>query len=457
MAFVDECTLYVASGRGGDGSVSMHSEPYKARGGPDGGSGGNGGSVILEVTAGIHDLSSLSDHPHQRAAPGANGRSTRRDGASGKDLVLPVPDGTVVFDDEGFVADLTGVGSRAVVAAGGRGGRGNSLLTSSRNRAPRFAEPGESAEVRTIALELRTVADVGLVGLPNAGKSTLLSRLTAAKPKIADYPFTTLTPNLGVAGMDADRFVVADVPGLIEGAAEGKGLGHRFLRHVVRCRALVLVVDLSAPDPAADLGVLRAELAAYDETLAARPAVIAGTKADLVEDARAAAAALDGEVVVVSSMTGDGVDDLLERLGLLAQEGATIEAEYQPTVVLAARTPTVHRRAPRRRRVGGQRPLGRALDPGDRPRGRSRGGAAADAPEEGGRRSQARRARRQAGGRRPHQGEGLRIRARHRPRRAVGARGCLTAIASWPRRPPAPWRWPACSRRSPRSAGPNRP
>ena len=240
MAFVDECTLYVASGRGGDGSVSMHSEPYKARGGPDGGSGGNGGSVILEVTAGIHDLSWLADHPHQRAVPGANGRSTRRDGASGKDLVLPVPDGTVVFDDEGFVADLTGVGSRAVVAAGGRGGRGNSLLTSSRNRAPRFAEPGESAEVRTIALELRTVADVGLVGLPNAGKSTLLSRLTAAKPKIADYPFTTLTPNLGVAGMDADRFVVADVPGLIEGAADGKGLGHRFLRHVVRCRALVL-------------------------------------------------------------------------------------------------------------------------------------------------------------------------------------------------------------------------
>ncbi|MFI5055324.1 MAG: GTPase ObgE [Actinomycetota bacterium] len=347
MAFVDECTLYVASGRGGDGSVSMHSEPYKARGGPDGGSGGNGGSVILEVTAGIHDLSSLSDHPHQRAAPGANGRSTRRDGASGKDLVLPVPDGTVVFDDEGFVADLTGVGSRAVVAAGGRGGRGNSLLTSSRNRAPRFAEPGESAEVRTIALELRTVADVGLVGLPNAGKSTLLSRLTAAKPKIADYPFTTLTPNLGVAGMDADRFVVADVPGLIEGAAEGKGLGHRFLRHVVRCRALVLVVDLSAPDPAADLGVLRAELAAYDETLAARPAVIAGTKADLVEDARAAAAALDGEVVVVSSMTGDGVYDLLERLGLLAQEGATIEAGYQPTVVLRPGRPrfTVVRRA----------------------------------------------------------------------------------------------------------------
>ncbi|MEP6758226.1 MAG: GTPase ObgE [Actinomycetota bacterium] len=346
MAFVDECTLYVSSGRGGDGSVSMHSEPYKARGGPDGGSGGNGGSVILEVTAGIHDLSWLSDHPHQRAAPGAPGRSTKRDGAAGKDLILPVPDGTVVFDEEGFVADLTGVGSRAVLAAGGRGGRGNSLLTSSRNRAPRFAEPGESAEERTILLELRTVADVGLVGLPNAGKSTLLSRLTAAKPKIADYPFTTLTPNLGVAGMDADRFVVADVPGLIEGAAQGKGLGHRFLRHVVRCRALVLVVDLSAPEPAADLTVLRAELAAYDEALAARPAVIAGTKADLLHDAPAVAGTLGGDVTVVSAMTGEGLDGLLDRLGLLAKEAAAAEPEHQPTVVLRPGRPrfTVMRR-----------------------------------------------------------------------------------------------------------------
>jgi GTPase len=346
MAFVDECTLYVSSGRGGDGSVSMHSEPYKARGGPDGGSGGNGGSVILEVTAGIHDLSWLSDHPHPRAAPGANGRSTKRDGAAGKDLVLPVPDGTVVFDEDGFVADLTGVGSRAVLAAGGRGGRGNSLLTSSRNRAPRFAEPGESAEERTIQLELRTVADVGLVGLPNAGKSTLLSRLTAAKPKIADYPFTTLTPNLGVAGMDADRFVVADVPGLIAGAAEGKGLGHRFLRHVVRCRALVLVVDLSAPEPAADLAVLRAELAAYDDALAARPAVIAGTKADLLDDAVVVARSLGDDVMVVSSMTGEGIEALLGRLGLLAKEAVAAEPEHQPTVVLRPGRPrfTVTRR-----------------------------------------------------------------------------------------------------------------
>ena len=334
MAFVDECTMFISSGRGGDGSASMHSEPYKARGGPDGGSGGNGGSVILQVTAGIHDLSWLAEHPHQRAGHGAQGRSAKRDGASGKDLVLPVPDGTVVHDDEGSVADLLGVGTRAVVAVGGRGGRGNALLASSRNRAPRVAEPGEGADERTIRLELRTVADVGLVGLPNAGKSTLLSRLTAAKPKVADYPFTTLTPNLGVAGIDAERFVVADVPGLIEGAAGGKGLGHRFLRHVVRCRALVLVVDLSAPDPAADLAVLRAELAAYDPVLAVRPSVIVGTKADLVDDPLGTAALLGLDASIISAMTGEGVEPLFERLGLLAKRAAAEEPARQPTVVL---------------------------------------------------------------------------------------------------------------------------
>jgi GTP-binding protein len=334
MAFVDECTLYVTSGKGGDGSVSMHSEPYKARGGPDGGSGGNGGSVFVEVTAGVHDLSWFGDHPHQRAEGGAAGRSARRDGAAGKDLVLPVPDGTVVFDERGMVADLVGVGARAELAAGGRGGRGNSLLATARNRAPRVAEPGEGSEERTVRLELRTVADVGLVGLPNAGKSTLLSRLTAAKPKIADYPFTTLTPNLGVAGDDADRFVVADVPGLIEGAAQGKGLGHRFLRHVVRCRALVLVVDLSAPDPAADLATLRAELGAYDDSLLVRPAVLVGTKADLVDEPAGTAALLGPDTLVVSAMTGEGIDLLLDRLGLLARDAAEAEPAPSPNVVL---------------------------------------------------------------------------------------------------------------------------
>jgi GTP-binding protein len=252
----------------------------------------------------------------------------------------------VVWDDDGLVADLVGDGSRAVLATGGRGGRGNALLASARNRAPRVAEPGEPAEERTVRLELRTVADVGLVGLPNAGKSTLLSRLTAARPKIADYPFTTLTPNLGVAGDDADRFVVADVPGLIEGAAGGKGLGHRFLRHVVRCRALVLVVDLSAPDPAADLATLRAELAAYDEDLARRQAVVAGTKADLVDEPERVASTLGDDVAVVSAMTGEGIEPFLERVGLLARAAAAAEPPRQPTVVLRPGRPrfTVTRR-----------------------------------------------------------------------------------------------------------------
>jgi GTP-binding protein len=346
MAFVDECVLHVTSGRGGDGSASMHSEPYKARGGPDGGNGGDGGSVILEVSAGVHDLSWIADHPHQRATPGSSGRSADRDGAAGRDLVLPVPDGTVVFDDDGLVADLIGEGARAEVAKGGRGGRGNGRLVSSRNRAPRFAEPGESAEERTLRLELRTVADVGLVGLPNAGKSTLLARLTAARPKVADYPFTTLTPNLGVAEGAAGRFMVADVPGLIAGASEGKGLGHRFLKHVVRCRALVLVVDLAAEDPAADLAVLRAELEAYDPALARRPAVVVGTKADLVDEPQKVARGLGGDVAIVSAMSGEGIDALPERLGLLAERAAAREPPRTPTVVLRPGRPrfTVRRR-----------------------------------------------------------------------------------------------------------------
>jgi len=197
---------------------------------------------------------------------------------------------------------------------------------------------------------------VGLVGLPNAGKSTLLSRLTAAKPKIADYPFTTLTPNLGVAGDDADRFVVADIPGLVEGASEGRGLGHRFLRHIVRCRALVLVVDLSAEDPAADLATLREELAAYDEELAERPAIVVGTKTDIVDDPAAAVAALPEDALATSAMTGAGIDDLLARLGLLAKEAEAAQADRQPFVVLRPGRPrfTVTREGPHRWRVAGR-------------------------------------------------------------------------------------------------------
>jgi GTP-binding protein len=334
MTFVDECTLWVQAGRGGDGSASRHSEPFKPKGGPDGGHGGAGGSVVFEVSSGVHDLGWLADHPHQRAENGGPGRSARRDGATGKDLVISVPDGTVVSDEEGLLADLVGEGSRAVVAQGGRGGRGNAELASNRNKLPRVAEPGEDGDARRLHVEVRTVADVGLVGLPNAGKSTLLSRMTAARPKIANYPFTTLTPNLGVAGGDGERFVIADVPGLIQGAHEGKGLGHRFLRHVVRCRALVLVVDLSSEDPGEDLGVLRSELTAYDPELGARPAVVVGTKADLVDDPGEVAAGLGPDALIVSAMTGEGVDLLLDRVGMLAHEAAAAAPERRSYVVL---------------------------------------------------------------------------------------------------------------------------
>jgi GTP-binding protein len=356
MAYVDECTVFARAGRGGNGSASLHSEPFKPRGGPDGGDGGDGGSVVFEVSRGVHDLSWLADHPHLHAPSGEPGRKGKRDGASGKDLVIQVPDGTVVFDEQGLLADLVGEGARAVVARGGRGGRGNVAFASGRNRVPRTAEPGEAGEEKSLRVELRTVADVGLVGLPNAGKSTLLARISAAKPKIAEYPFTTLTPNLGVAGEDEDRFVVADIPGLIEGASTGRGLGHRFLRHIVRCRALLLVVDLAADDPAADLATLRAELAAYDPALAERPAIVVGTKADLVDDPGATAASLGDDVIVVSAMTGEGIDELLERSGTLTREAAATEPERRPHVVLRPGRPrfTVDREADGRWRVSGR-------------------------------------------------------------------------------------------------------
>jgi len=356
MTFVDECTVFARAGRGGNGSASLHSEPFKPRGGPDGGDGGDGGSIVFEVSRGVHDLSSLADHPHVKADGGEPGRKAKRDGGSGRDLVIPVPDGTVVFDEQGLVADLVGEGARSVVARGGRGGRGNVAFASARNRVPRTAEPGEDGDEKRLRVELRTVADVGLVGLPNAGKSTLLARLTAAKPKIASYPFTTLTPNLGVAGDDADRFVVADIPGLIEGASEGRGLGHRFLRHIVRCRALVLVVDLAAEDPIADLGILRDELAAYDPELAERPTIVVGAKADLVDDPTAAAARLEDGALPVSAMTGDGVEDLLGRLGLLTREADEAQPERQAYVVLRPGRPrfTVARDPDGRWRVTGR-------------------------------------------------------------------------------------------------------
>jgi GTP-binding protein len=338
VTFVDEISVSVRAGRGGNGSASLHSEPYKPRGGVDGGSGGPGGDVVMRVSRRLRDLAWLADHPHQAAGAGKPGRSSNRSGADGATLVLEVPDGTVVFDEQGLLADLVGEGSSAVVARGGRGGRGNAALASARNRVPRSAEPGEVGEEKRLRLEVRTVADVGLVGLPNAGKSTLLAALTAARPKVADYPFTTLSPNLGVAEGD-QRFVVADIPGLIEGASEGKGLGHRFLRHVVRCRALVYVVDLSMPDPATDLATLRAELRAYDADLARRSSLVVGAKADLVQDSAASSMNLGSGATIVSAATGEGIEELRVRLQQVSAVAEAAEPERRPHVVLRPARP----------------------------------------------------------------------------------------------------------------------
>ena len=352
MAFVDEAVLFVRAGNGGDGSAHLHSEPYKPRGGPDGGDGGPGGSASLEVSGRVRDLSFFADHPHQAAGNGRAGSRNNRTGAAGKDLVLPVPDGTIVHDEQGLLADLVGVGSRAVVARGGRGGRGNASLAGPRHRLPRTAEAGEPGEERRIELELRIVADVGLVGLPNAGKSTLLSRLSAARPKIAPYPFTTLTPNIGVTEGER-RFVVADVPGVVEGAHAGKGLGHRFLRHVSRCRVLMFVVDLSSEDPAGDLATVGNELAAYDRSLTERPSVVAGTKSDLVAEPDAVARRLGPGAMALSGLSGQGVDRLVARVGELV--AAVPDDDRRSFVALRpARPPFVVRREGDRFRVVGK-------------------------------------------------------------------------------------------------------
>lgn len=349
--FVDLVALVVRAGRGGAGSGHLASEPYKPRAGPDGGDGGKGGDVVVRVDTSLFDLSDHANRPRYEAGAGTRGGRNRRTGADGDDRVLPVPDGTVVHDEQGLVADLVGEGATVVVARGGRGGRGSASLSSGRNRVPRAPEPGEEGEEGRIELELRLVADVGLVGLPNAGKSTLLSRLTAARPKIADYPFTTLTPNLGVAGSE-ERIVVADVPGLIEGAHEGRGLGLTFLRHVSRCRVLVYVVDLTADDPPADLATVRREVGSYDAALVQRSRLVVGTKADLVSDL-----SLPREFdLAVSSVTGEGLEHLGEGLTSVVAEARRAEPERVPFVVVRpGRDPFTVRREGNRFVVTGRR------------------------------------------------------------------------------------------------------
>ncbi|HEY2272435.1 MAG TPA: GTPase ObgE [Jatrophihabitantaceae bacterium] len=289
--FIDRVVLHVAAGNGGHGVASIHREKFKPLGGPDGGNGGRGGDVVLVVDGNVHTLLDFHHHPHQHAGNGKQGAGSNRNGADGGDLELRVPDGTVVVDGDGEVlADLTGLGSRFTAAQGGRGGLGNAALASTRRKAPGFALLGEPGEVRDVVLELKSVADVGLVGFPSAGKSSLIAALSAARPKIADYPFTTLVPNLGVVDAGETTFTVADVPGLIPGAAQGKGLGLDFLRHVERCAVLLHVLDCATlepgRDPLSDLDAIERELAQYDGTfgeLLAKPRLVALNKVDVPE------------------------------------------------------------------------------------------------------------------------------------------------------------------------------
>lgn len=311
--FVDECNLHVKGGDGGAGSVSFRREAHVAMGGPDGGDGGDGGDVWLVADHNVASLLNFRDHPFRRGDDGTHGSGKKRHGRAGADIIVPVPEGTVIKDRDGAVlADMVHTGDRFLAAAGGQGGRGNAKFLSNKRRAPGFAEQGEIGEERWLKMELKLLADVALVGFPSVGKSTLISVISAAKPKIADYPFTTLEPNLGVVKMDDDvEFVVADLPGLIEGASDGKGLGDRFLRHVERARVLVVMLDLSPTAmhaPREQEEILLRELGDYDPVLLTRPRIVVGSRADLDDGTWD----FDGERVV--AVTGEGVPQLVGRM-----------------------------------------------------------------------------------------------------------------------------------------------
>ncbi|MDQ6727184.1 MAG: GTPase ObgE [Actinomycetota bacterium] len=329
--FVDEAALCAIGGTGGAGAVSFRREAHVPRGGPDGGDGGTGGDVWLVADPEVASLSAFRDHPHRRAGKGTHGKGKARHGAGGDDLRVLVPEGTVVKDAEGRVlADLVGAGDSYLAARGGRGGQGNARFLSNRRRAPAFAEQAEVAEERWLRLELKLMADVALVGFPNAGKSTLISSISAARPKIADYPFTTLEPHLGVVRIDETELVVADIPGLIEGASEGRGLGHQFLRHVERARVLVVLVDLVSVDgmaPADQEATLLTELGRYRPELLERPRVVVGTKVDAVVDA----ANWDG--MRISAVTGEGLPVLLHRMAALVSEARAARPAHDAFVV----------------------------------------------------------------------------------------------------------------------------
>jgi GTP-binding protein len=374
--FIDECQLNVRGGDGGAGCVAFRREAHVAKGGPDGGDGGRGGDVWLVADRNISSLLAFKDHPHRRASSGAHGQGKKMHGAGSDDLIVHVPEGTVVHDLEGdMLADLVHHGDRWMAAAGGRGGKGNAKFLSNIRRAPSFAEQGEVGEEQWLNLELKLMADIALVGFPNVGKSTLISRISAAKPKIADYPFTTLEPNLGVVRVENNfEFVVADIPGLIEGAADGKGLGHRFLRHVERARVLVILIDLAGgldgtttEAPAEQARVLLAELEAYRPELLDRPRIIIGSRADLIPEDLAIASTGNPSVtsdglqldLSVSAITGAGLPRLIGRMAEEVRGARSIEPELDGFVI--------HRPSPEGIRIereddGSFRVLGRSAE-----------------------------------------------------------------------------------------------
>ncbi|MEU0469134.1 MULTISPECIES: GTPase ObgE [unclassified Amycolatopsis] len=347
--FVDRAVIHVAAGDGGHGCASIHREKFKPLGGPDGGNGGNGGDVRLVVDPNVHTLLDFHFHPHAKATNGRQGQGSHRAGAAGETLELKVPDGTVVMSEDGEVlADLVGPGTTFVAAQGGRGGLGNAALASKARKAPGFALLGEPGEERSLVLELRSVADAGLLGFPSAGKSSLISVLSAAKPKIADYPFTTLVPNLGVVNAGDTVFTMADVPGLIPGASEGKGLGLDFLRHIERCAVLVHVVDCATydpgRDPVSDVDALEAELARYTPALGgeldSRPRVVVLNKID-VPDAAELAEMVRGEfearglpVFEVSTVTRQGLRELTFALAKEVEKYRAAQPEAEPTRIV---------------------------------------------------------------------------------------------------------------------------
>jgi GTP-binding protein len=350
--FVDEVDIHVQAGHGGRGCLAFRREKRVPRGGPSGGDGGHGGSIYIVANPHTNTLINFRFHPEFDAEKGQHGQGSNRTGHDGGDLELSVPLGTLIYEKTAepdctyrLIADLAHAGDRMLIAKGGRGGMGNARFATSTNRAPRKVQPGEAGEEKFLRLELKLLADVGLVGFPNAGKSTLISRISAARPKIADYPFTTLTPNLGVVGLSGDRsFVVADVPGLIEGAHRGLGLGHQFLRHLERTKVLVHLVDISSAtgrNPVEDLNTVRRELELFQPTLAAKPQIVTANKIDALDDEERAASLgrraeeLGLAFYRISAVSGAGLPDLLEQMW---RELASAPASGTPEIDLADTT-----------------------------------------------------------------------------------------------------------------------